>query len=68
MSQHKPYWTVPELALALKVTFVTIDKRIAAGQIRAELQRGKVLIPASEVQRLMRDVKAPGPIDRSLWP
>ncbi len=28
-------WTVPEVALALNVTFMTIKKRIAAGQSRS---------------------------------
>ena len=31
-------WTVPEVALALNVTFMTIKKQIAAGQSRSAMR------------------------------
>jgi hypothetical protein len=64
MNKQQLYWTVPELALALKVPLIVVDKRIAAGNIRAELQRGKVMVPQTEVQRLMREVKTSAPAVR----
>lgn len=52
---EKPYWTTLEVALALKAPLSTITNQIAAGQIRAHLQRGKVLVADVEVQRLIQE-------------
>ena len=57
-------WTVLEVALVLNLSLITINNLMASGQLRAHLQRGKVMIADSEVQRLLQKRAAPGGSER----
>ena len=57
-------WTVLEVALVLNLSLITINNLMASGQLRAHLQRGKVMIADSEVQRLLREKTTSGRSER----